>query len=69
MSRGRKRTINYEEKFGLLGMGSEPAVMLDSEALNPLGWCLQCLGLPEVCPRGRCGAFVVRVDDVWCSAS
>lgn len=62
MSRRRKRTINNEEKFSLPGLGSEPAGTLGSEALNSPGWCLQCPWLPEVCPRGRCEAFVVHMN-------
>ena len=47
MSRRKKRTINNEEKFGLLGMRSELAVMLGSKALNLQGWCLQRVGLGQ----------------------
>lgn len=44
------------------GMGSELAITLGSKALSSLGWCLQWLWLPEVCPWGPCGAFVVHRD-------
>lgn len=45
------------------GMGSELALMLRSEALNPLGWCLQCLWLLDMWSLGQCGAFVVHRDE------
>lgn len=45
------------------GTGSEPAIMLGSEALSVPGWCLPCPWLPEGCPCARCGAFVVHTDE------
>lgn len=46
MSLRRTRTINNEEKSYLLEFGSELAIVIIGEALNPPCWCLQCLELP-----------------------
>lgn len=47
----------------VLGTGSEPAIVLGSEALSAPGWCLLCPWLPEGYPCTRCGAFVVHTDE------